>query len=122
MSMIDSSIYKTIGSEYQKFTNNPIHIKRIGEGVHMSKESVILEVLLPDISGQRFARIQREFHIVESMDCGLLIGKDIIEPEGIVIDVAKLKKAKVLRSCNHMECRLRVTPRKKITNFSVRCA
>src|SRR5437667_11223046 len=54
------------------------------------------------------------------MDCGLLIGNDIIEPEGIVIDVAKRKA--ILRSCHHMECRLRVTPKKKVTNFAVRCA
>ena len=57
MSMIDASIFETIASEYQKFPNEPIRIKGIGEEVHTSQESVILEVLLPDISGQRFARI-----------------------------------------------------------------
>ena len=120
MSMIDDTIYETIAEKYPKFTTNPVRIKGVGEEVHTSRESVILEVLLPDISGNRFARIRREFHIVHDMDCGLLIGNDIIEPEGIVIDVAK--RTAILCHCEKIVCRLRVTPRKRVSNFVVRCA
>lgn len=50
----------------------------------------------------------------------MLIGNDIIEPEGIIIDVAK--RTAILRQCENMVCRLRVTPRKRVSNFVVRCA
>jgi hypothetical protein len=51
------------------------------------------------------------------LDCGLLIGNDIIEPEGIVIDLAKRKAH--IRSCENMVCQLRL-PRRGITNYAVR--
>ena len=58
---------------------------------YTSKETIVLNVFLPDLSGKHFAKLRREFHIVEDLDCGLLIGNDIIEPEGIAIDLAKRK-------------------------------
>ena len=120
MSMIDIAIYETIASRFPKFTTATVRIKGVGEEVHTSKEAVILEVLFPEISGKCLAKIKREFHIVQDMDCDLLIGNDIIEPEGIVMDVAR--RAAAIRSCENMACRLRVTPKKRVTNFVVRCA
>jgi hypothetical protein len=54
------------------------------------------------------------------MDCGLLIGNIVIGPEGIVMDVAK--RTATLRSRENIIRRLRIIPRKRVTNFVVRCA
>jgi hypothetical protein len=84
---------------------------------YTSKETIVLNVFLPDLSGKCFAKLRCEFHIVEDLDCGLLIGNDIIEPEGIVVDLAKWKAH--IRSCENMVCQLRL-PRRGITNYAVR--
>src|SRR5271155_22970 len=96
-----------------------VGIKGVGDDSvpYTSKETIVLNVFLPDLSGKRFAKLRREFHIVEDLDCGLLIGNDIIEPEGIVIDLAKRKAH--IRSCENMVCQLRL-PRRGITNYAVR--
>ena len=87
--MIDSAIYETIASKFPKFTTATVHIKGVREELHTSKEAVILEVLFPDILGKRLAKVRREFHIIQDMDCSLLMCNDVIEPEGIVMDVAR---------------------------------
>jgi len=118
--MIDSAIYETIASKFLKFATATVRIKGVGEEVHTSKEAVILEVLFPNISGKRLAKVRREFHIIQDMDCGLLMGNDIIEPEGIMMDIAR--RTATIRSCESMVCRLRVIPRKRVTNFVVHCS
>jgi len=120
MSMIDSAIYETIASKCPKFATATVRIKGVGEEVHTYKEAVILEVLFPDISRKHLAKVRREFRIVQDMDCGLLMGNDIIEPEGIVMDIAR--RTATICSCTNMVCRLRVTPRKRVTNFVVCCS
>jgi hypothetical protein len=96
-----------------------VGIKGVGDDSvpYTSKETIVLNVFLPDLSGKRFAKVRREFHIVNGLDCGILIGNDIIEPEGIVIDLAK--RTAHIRSCENMVCQLRL-PRRGITNYAVR--
>jgi hypothetical protein len=96
-----------------------VGIKGVGDDSvpYTSKETIVLNVFLPGLSGKRFAKVRREFHIVDNLDCGILIGNDIIEPEGIVIDLAKRKAH--IRSCENMVCQLRL-PRRGITNYAVR--
>ena len=91
--------------------------------MYLSKESVVLDVFFPDVTNTRLAKITREFHIVQDMDCGLLIGNDIIEPEGIVMDLAK--KRMRISSCGNMVCQLRVRRKNLESNpnrIVVRCA
>src|SRR5271167_2194759 len=85
-----------------------VGIKGVGDDSvpYTSKETIVLNVFLPDLSGKRFAKVRREFHIVNGLDCGILIGNDIIEPEGIVIDLAK--KRMQISACDNMACRLKV--------------
>lgn len=96
-----------------------VGIKGVGDDSvpYISKETIILNVYLQDLSGKRFAKLRCEFHIVNGLDRSLLIGNDIIEPEGIVIDLAKPKAH--IRSCKNMVCQLRL-PQKGIINYAVR--
>jgi hypothetical protein len=89
--------------------------------MYLSKESVVLDVFFPDVTNTRLAKITREFHIVQDMDCGLLIGNDIIEPEGIVINLAK--KRMQISACDNMVCQLKVRRKQRESSHVViRCA
>src|SRR5271170_8519615 len=90
MSLVDESVLESGALSSRKRTvKSPVHVKGIGDEMYLSKGSMVLDVFLPDVTNTRLAKIRREFHIVKGMECGLLIGNDIIEPEGIVIDLAK---------------------------------
>ena len=79
-----------------------------------------MKLYLPDESGTKIAVIEREFHIVPELDCGILIGTDILVPEKMTIDLDKRRLT--IGSCGDMTCILRVTPRARISKHPVRAA
>ena len=105
MSLVDESVLES-GALSSRKCQSPVHVKGIGDEMYLSKESVVLDVFFPDVTNTRLAKITREFHIVQDMECGLLIGNDIIEPEGIVIDLAK--KRMQISACDNLVCQLKV--------------
>ena len=124
MSLVDESVLESDSQLRSKarIVKSPVHIKGVGDELFLSQESVVLDIFLPDVSNSRFAKITREFHIVRDMACGLLIGNDIIEPEDIVLNLAKRKM--YIGSCSSMACSLRVRRKgPQISNHVViRCA
>jgi hypothetical protein len=120
MSLVDESVLES-GALSSRKSQSPVHIKGLGDEMYLSKESVVLDVFFPDVTNTRLAKITREFHIVQDMDCGLLIGNDIIEPEGIVIDLAK--KRMQISACDNLVCQLKVRRRQRDSSHVViRCA
>src|SRR5271154_5239673 len=120
MSLVDESVLESGAPSSSKRTvKSPVHVKGIGDEMYLSKESMVLDVFLPDVTNTRLAKIRREFHIVKGMECGLLIGNDIIEPEGIVIDLAKRRMQ--ISACDYMVCKLRVRGKTR-THVAIRCA
>ena len=120
MSLVDESVLESGAPSSSKRTvKSPVHVKGIGDEMYLSKESMVLDVFLPDVTNTRLAKIRREFHIVKGMECGLLIGNDIIEPEGIVIDLAKRRMQ--ISACDNMACKLRVRGKTR-THVAIRCA
>jgi len=120
MSLVDESVLKTGAPSGKRTVKSPVHIKGVGDEIYLSKESVVLDVFFPDVTNTRIAKITREFHIVQDMDCGLLVGNDIIEPEGIVINLAK--KRMEISSCDNMACQLKVRRKKQTNHIVIRCA
>jgi hypothetical protein len=122
MSLVDESVLKAGAPSGKRNVKSPVHIKGIGDEMYLSKESVVLDVFFPDVTNTRLAKITREFHIVQDMDCGLLVGNDIIEPEGIVINLAKKKMQ--ISTCDNMACHLKVQRKKRTTlnRVVIRCA
>jgi hypothetical protein len=119
MSLVDESVLESCTLSSRK-SKSPVHIKGVGDELYLSKESVVLDVFFPDVTNTRLAKITREFHIVQDMDCGLLVGNDIIEPEGIVINLAK--KRMEISSCDNMACQLKVRRKKQTNHIVIRCA
>jgi hypothetical protein len=102
----------------------PIEIRSMGTTKTESNEYATITFYLPghtENHKQALAEITREFHLVDNLSCNALIGNDIIEPEGITIDV-KTRQAKI-RSCKDLVCPLRITARgKPVDNRLVRTA
>jgi hypothetical protein len=125
MSLVDESVLQSLPEAIDKTrkVKSPVHIKGVGDEMYLSQESVVLDVFLPDITNSCLAKITREFHVVKDMTCGLLLGNDIIEPEGIVMDLAK--KRMRISSCDNMICQLRVRRKNLQMNpnrIMIRCA
>src|SRR5277367_4725839 len=122
MSLVDESILKAGAPSSKRTTNSPVHIKGVGDELFLSKESVVLDVFFPDVTNTRLAKIMREFHIVQEMVCGLRIENDIVEPEGIAINL--VKKRMQISACNNMACHLKEQRKKRTTSNCVviRCA
>jgi len=62
---------------------------------------------------QRLVKVTQEFHIVLSLDCGIIFSNDIITSERIIINTAKMKAT--ISSCKNFVYNLHVTLKKKIT-------
>ena len=120
MSCIDTEILASLPWKDRKFTP-PVEIEIRGvSGKTTSTESVVLDLYLPNISETKYALITGEFHIVNGLDCGILIGEDIIESNGFVIDSQRGRTR--IRACDNMECLLRVKRVKAIEEVPVRSA
>ena len=106
MSLIDEKLLDLLPVKDRRLTPPvDIAIKGVG-GLKRSTNAVVLDVFLPDVSGTRLAKIKGEFHIVDELDCGVLIGQDIIHPNGFVVDSQRGRAT--IRSCKDMVCRLKV--------------
>lgn len=65
-----------------------LRVSGMGGVVNTSSEYVVLQLLLP-VNDNTMVRLSaREFHVVDKLDCGMLLGNDVASPENMVIDVA----------------------------------
>jgi hypothetical protein len=121
MSMIDSTLLTGLRYWVKRVTSKePIKIHGLGDTIYNSWETVVMPIYLPDESGTKLAKITREFHVVDDLECRLLIANDIIVPEQIDISITK-RKIRV-GSCKDIICTLRSTPRDRISKHPVRAA
>ena len=108
MSMIDSTLLTELRWVKRITSKKPVEVRGIGDTVHNSWETVVMSIYLPDESGTKLAKITRELHVVNDLECKLLLGNDIIVPEGIDISLSRRKIR--IGSCSDMTCTIRVTP------------
>jgi hypothetical protein len=120
MSLIDEDVLRTRPWIERIRLRHAIKVKGVNGDPLDAWEAVTLPIFLPDSTNKRMAKITREFHIVQDLDCGIIFGNDVIGPEKISIDVSA--RSAVVKSCKNMPCQIRVTPRRKVSNHTVRCA
>ena len=91
----------------------PITVKGIGSSTHACDTYARVDLHFPaSIDGELvIAKCTREIHIVDYLKAGLLVGIDILGPEGFVLDPGN--KTAYIRSCDNAQIDLTVTPRKK---------
>jgi hypothetical protein len=100
--------------------NVPIKVRGIGSTEHPSHQYSVVKIYLPAKKEGVNVLIEllSEFHFVQGLGCHMLIGNDIMVPNGIILDLAS-KKLKV-PSCSasaDIQIRNRQSP---VTNRKVR--
>src|SRR5277367_2146854 len=89
MSIIDSTLLTELRWVKRITSKEPVEVRGTGDTVHNSWETVVMSIYLPDESGTKLAKITRELHVVNDLECKLLLGKHITVPEQVVISLAK---------------------------------
>lgn len=77
-----------------------LKVRGIGASKHESVEFAALSLYFPgkDSTGRLvYASIRCEIHLVKGLRVNLLIGNDILSPEGFIIDIGR--KSALIRSC-----------------------
>ena len=86
-----------------------LRVKGLGSAMHDTDQYVLTPMFISGIKGNgvnMLCRILREIHLVDNLKAHMLIGNDIVGPEGIVLDVSKSKA--FIGSCNataNISCR-----------------
>lgn len=77
-----------------------LKVRGIGASKHESAEFAALSLYFPgknDAGQLVYAALNCEIHLVKGLQANLLIGNDILSPEGVVIDISR--KSALIRSC-----------------------
>lgn len=87
LSMIDKALAESIQSKAPQLRE----IKISGIGTSKSKGFHTLKVTIPAVWKGKRCRLEmeHEFHVVDELGCGLLIGNDILTHHGIVLDMGR---------------------------------
>ena len=75
-----------------------VRVRGIGKDKQAASQYVNITIYLPGNGG--IARLQREVHIIDMLKAGLLLGLDILKPEGIIVDPSR--EAMTIQSCNSL--------------------
>ena len=113
MSSMDKSFFKSqFPNAIIMQTPVPVEIRGIGNQIHSSHEYSLITFFLPGYkignTVTSLAAITREFHLINNLACNALIGNDIIDPEGIKLDVQR--RQATISSCQNLTCALQINP------------
>jgi hypothetical protein len=92
-----------------------VSVRGIDNRTQKTSSYVVLQISIPGHHNNgengtvNLAEIRREFHIVGDLRCKMIVGEDIIEPEGIVID-SQSRKASI-KACDGFAFKIRITPK-----------
>jgi hypothetical protein len=114
MSLIDREWLKQMCPDALILTRaSGVSVRGIDNKSQQTSSYVVLQLFIPGYdkdNGQiKLAEIRREFHIVQDLRCKMIVGEDIIEPEGFVIDSQDRKAT--IKSCNDFTFKLQITPK-----------
>ncbi|CDM29722.1 hypothetical protein CBS147339_9622 [Penicillium roqueforti] len=95
MTLIDSKLAASL--QYPQYPISPIPISRIGSQ-HLSDRYIVIQVyfLNKDIA----AELRIEAHIVKDLCAQLLIGMDVLGPEGFILDFPRSQA--IIKSCENL--------------------
>ena len=89
MSVVDSNWLRDHYPQVHIVTMTvPIHVKGIGTNSHLSQTYVTIKMYIPgkDKEQDVVAEVEAELHLVQGLDCHILLGVDVLSPYGMVID------------------------------------
>jgi hypothetical protein len=114
MSLVDRKWLETACPDASILTRaSNVSVRGIDNRTQKTSTYVVLQIFIPGHHKQddavKLAEVRREFHIVDDLRCKMIIGEDVIEPEGIVID-SQSRKASI-KSCGEFAFKVRITPK-----------
>ena len=87
---------------------SPMEVRGIGSASHNASQFVLVSIYLLG-RDRKIALIEREVHIVDNLKVNLLVGMDILAPEGILIDLEN--RLATIRSCESIQLPLTIESR-----------
>lgn len=80
---------------------NPLHIRGIATATYFLKNYIYVPFYFPRINNDSkpvLAEIKRKVYIIKRLKAKMLVGNDILVPEGFVLDLSN--KEATISSCN----------------------
>jgi hypothetical protein len=117
MSLIDRKWLQQMCPDANILTRaSGVSVRGIDNKSQKTSSYVVLQLYIPTYEEgtgkKKMAEIRREFHIVSDLRCKMIVGMDIIEPEGIVID--SQKRLASIKSCGGLRFKLQITPKGRL--------
>ena len=107
MSLIDRQFLRKVSPEAQIKSVTPITVRGLGTNVHQCSEFVMLDLFLPGKDAA--AKIHCGARVVDHLKANMLIGMDIMGPEGI--DILISKNCLIIGSCRNIQVPIQVQSR-----------
>ncbi|MCJ1286174.1 hypothetical protein MMC26_005519 [Xylographa opegraphella] len=105
LSLVDSSFLQKCLPDCRLIEIDPVSVQGIGETFLSSNKYALFDLYIPCNGGQT-ARLNSGARLVNNLPVPLLVGTDIIEPEGITINVAE--RLATIESCESLQVPLSV--------------
>lgn len=86
-----SSIDRRLVLDWMKVEDlaTPISVSGLGGTVNKSSQFTVLSLFIPNEKRQLVKLAARKFHVVDKLECGILVGNDVSFNEGFLIDPAR---------------------------------
>ena len=123
MSLIDRQYLSSVAPDLSIVrSETPIHVRGIGSVVHDSSEFVTVDFYIPGVSRNvnATAHLVRELHVVDTLKAKILVGMDILGPEGC--DVLISSRTLAITSCGDFIAPITTAPKGGRIERSVRAS
>ena len=87
----------------------PLEVRGIGSDSHLANQYTTMVIYFMGKDGRIASTRKREVHLVDNLKANMLVGVDILAPEGIVIDPKR--KTATIHSCDSIELELSIESR-----------
>ena len=104
MICIDRDFFMKNLSDVELHTvRRPIGVHGIGDGYDQTEDYATIPLYIPGIKDDKriIGMITHEFHVVAKVSCNILLGMDVLDPEGFIIDCGR--RIVTLASCCNMK-------------------
>ena len=109
MSLIDRKfLLQMLPNAKVKTMASPMEVRGIGPSSHNASQYVLVDIYLRGNNG-RIAHLTKELHLVDELKANLLMGIDILAPEGI--DVQLSRQTATIASCADVEIPISIQTR-----------
>ncbi|MCJ1432501.1 hypothetical protein MMC27_001858 [Xylographa pallens] len=106
MSLVDSTFLQKHLPGCPLVDIDPIPVRGIGETFLSSNKFAIFDLYIP-CNGNKIAKMSRGARVVENLPVHVLVGMDIIAPEGITINISK--RLATIASCESLQVPLSIS-------------